>query len=270
MALAQAGTDDALFVIDPDGIIHPTRYAQGPWDPRHQHGGAVVALFAHLIEQVPTAGPMRVARLTADLHRAVPLMPLRYERDVVRRGRRIQVVAARLLDNDVEVARATGLAIRTSDHLLVPAEPNRRAAPSPIPPPGGGIPFGEGIADGEPRGYLRVFEAERIKGRHGSGVPSVAWFRLHCPVVAGTEASPLERVAAVSDFVSGLASFLDFREQATINPDLSLHLLRSPTSDWIGMDSAYQLSDDGIAQARAFLFDLDGHVGTVLCSALAV
>ncbi len=267
-----ASSDDYLYEIDEHAVIVPSRYAQGPWDPHHQHGGAVVALFSHLVEQVPTAVPMRVARLTVDLYRPVPMSPLRSRYRIVRQGKRIQLVDVMLDDGDVEVARVSALSLHTTE-VDVPEEPNRRAEPRTPPPRGGGIPFGSDVP-GERRagsmpGFVFAFEGERVAGAHGGGVPAVSWFRLRCGIVAGRPVTPLGRAAAASDFVSGLATFLDFRTRASINPDVSLHLLRPPVDEWIGLDASYQMHSDGIAQTRAFMFDQTGHMGTVLTSAMA-
>ena len=37
----------------------------------------------------------------------------------------------------------------------------------------------------------------------------------------------------------------------------------------MAVDAAYQMEHDGIAQARGFLFDEVGHLGTALTSAMA-
>ena len=232
----------------------------------------MLALFSHLVEQVPTAVPMRVARLTMDLPRGVPMRPLRSRYRMVRQGKRIQLVDVMLDDGDVEVARVSALSIHTGGSVDVPREPNRRAAPPAPPTRGGGAPFGADIEGRDPTstpGFVLAFSGERVAGEHGDGVPSITWFTLRCQIVAGHPVTPLGRVAAASDFVSGLATFLDFSRQASINPDLSLHLLREPVGEWVAVDAAYQMEHDGIAQARGFLFDEVGHLGTALTSAMA-
>ena len=66
----------ALF--EPDGqLLVPTALTVGPWDPGSQHGGAPSALLARAVEAEPAPGPVRLARLTVELLRPVPLTPLR-------------------------------------------------------------------------------------------------------------------------------------------------------------------------------------------------
>ena len=63
---------------------------------------------------------------------------------------------------------------------------------------------------------------------------------------------------AMSDFTSGLGSFLPFDHYVSINTDLSIHVLRYPTSDRIGIDAETWADADGIGQSRARLFDESG------------
>src|SRR4029077_9762477 len=76
--------------------------ASGPWG-RMQHGSAPASLIAHLAETMPAAQPMRVARLTIDLMRPVPITPLTIRTEVVRDGRKIRLLRIDLLDGNVLV-----------------------------------------------------------------------------------------------------------------------------------------------------------------------
>ena len=116
--MENAKHDDALFRIEDgpeESLAFPTPYAGGPWNPEHQHGGAVSGLLARSIDRVDAPVEMRLARLTVEMFRGVPLTPLRVVTRIVRGGRRIQSVEANLFDGDKQVARATALRIRRSD-----------------------------------------------------------------------------------------------------------------------------------------------------------
>ena len=106
-----SGADEAFYRFDGDFLV-PGPLCGGPWDPDHQHGGAVSGVLAHLVESVPTAVPMRFCRHTVELMRGVPMRPLTSEIEVLRDGRRLQVVRASLLDGGSEVARATSVRMR--------------------------------------------------------------------------------------------------------------------------------------------------------------
>ena len=77
-------SDEPLFTQRGLDFV-PTEHTRGPWDPRHQHGGAVAALVARAAEQ--TAGPgFAVTRLTMELMRPVPLETLAVDVAVPRSG----------------------------------------------------------------------------------------------------------------------------------------------------------------------------------------
>jgi hypothetical protein len=121
---------EAIYKLD--GRIAETRqWAGGPWSPDQQHGSAPASLVAHVAEKIPTAQPMRVARITLDLLRPVPVAPLEISTEVLREGRKIQVCTVDLSANGTEVARATVLKVRALDVDLPPAA----AVPQqPLPP----------------------------------------------------------------------------------------------------------------------------------------
>src|SRR5207244_12972602 len=61
---------------------------------------------------------MRMARLTIDLMRPVPLKPLMLETEILREGRKIQLCAVRLRADGVLVVAATVLKVRLQRELL--------------------------------------------------------------------------------------------------------------------------------------------------------
>ena len=118
--MENASPNDHLFrVTDRDGgaEVRPSPYAGGPWNPLHQHGGAVSALLVRSLERIEAPSRMRLTRVTIDMFRGVPLTPLRVETQVVRGGRRIQSIEANLYDGDTRVARATALRIRQDESI---------------------------------------------------------------------------------------------------------------------------------------------------------
>src|SRR6201992_3998619 len=101
---------EAIFRVD-GGSIEVGPNAAGPWDPRMQHGSAPAGLVVWAAEKLPTPAPMCVARVTVDLMRPVPLMPLTLETEVLREGRKIQLCAVRLRADGGLPVRATVLRV---------------------------------------------------------------------------------------------------------------------------------------------------------------
>jgi hypothetical protein len=242
-------------MYEPDGdLLVATTLTQGPWGPNAQYGGAPSAVLTWAVEQVPTLVPMRAARLTFDLHRSVPLGPLRVGASVAREGKRLQLVTATISTPDgVEVARCTALRLR------VGAGPEEGMSdphhPAVVPPPGPGELRTSDNADRV--GFLKGMEI-----REGSGRYAATWYRVVAPVVLGHPLTPATRLAMVADFTANSANHLDQRRWSAINPEVSLHVLREPVGEWHAVVTRSWYERDGIGLSRADLFDEVGLVGT--------
>lgn len=251
---------DYVFAID-GSTARATRFAAGPWDPRLQHGGAPSALVAWAAEQVETPAPMRIARLTVELLRPVPVGELAIETDVLRQGRKIQLVQVRLLAEGTEVTRAVVLKVRTSslplpDGAGMPA----LAAPEPeaIPASGMGIPTAENFGAN--------FDMRRLAGGFAELGPGRVWFRQHRPLVAGQPISPAMRAAAVADFSNGISAVLPFADWTFLNGDLTVSLAREPQGEWIFSDAETWVGADGTGVATTRLADREGYFGQAIQS----
>src|SRR5580704_7571184 len=108
---------EAIFRVD-GGSIEVGPNAAGPWDPRMQHGSAPAGLAVWAAEKIPTPVPMRVARVTIDLMRPVPLAPLTLETEVLREGRKIQLCAVRVRADGVLTVNATVLRVKLTGESL--------------------------------------------------------------------------------------------------------------------------------------------------------
>jgi hypothetical protein len=185
---------------------------------------------------------------------------------VVRGGRRIQGVEASIRSGDVEVARATGLRIRRADDL-----PELEAGFA-IDPELGGPP--EQVPDLVERsavplipGFARAVEIDH-QAAEACGTPSNVWSRLRCRVVEGEETAPVVGLVSQVDFASGTGNAMDYARYTSINPDLTIHVIREPRSDWIGIRGITRRADDGIGQSLATAHDLEGPVAHVAASLL--
>lgn len=257
---------DALFVPDGDLFV-PTPLTTGPWDPGAQHGGAPAALLAGCLEGVDAPGPMSVARLTYELLRPVPLTPLRVRTSVLRPGRKVQLVQASLLAaDDTEVVRATALRIRTAD-LVTPADA-RPGDPVPAGPEHGAVTHFPAARHDGPSFAAVACDIRFVDGGFDRPGPATGWIRLTVPVVAGEATTPLMRVAAAADFGNGLSWVLPRERWLFINPDLTVHLVRPPVGEWVGLRSVTLAGDDGIGMAESALYDGAGRLGRSVQSLL--
>lgn len=248
---------EALFAVVGSDVVRATDLTRGPWDPGAEHGGAPAALLARAIERVQPGADMRVARMTIELLRPVPIGELRVETELVRPGRRVQLVAARLWAGDTLTVQALALRIRRAAGVspVVPA-PGRAPAPLPGPQARSGLRFGTDRSFPDDACDLRF-----ARGAFREPGPAVAWIRLAVPVVAGEDPSGLQRTLAAADFGNGVSAVLDWERQVFINPDLTVHLERDPVGEWICLDAETTVGADGTGQATSTLYDEQGRIG---------
>jgi hypothetical protein len=251
----------ALYTVADDRFV-PSELTVGPWSDQAQHGGPVAALLARAVEGAPSPVPVQTVRLTIELMRPVPLVPLTTVATVLRPGKKVQLIDASLLAEGHEVARARALRIRT--------------APIPVPeqianPPSPPLPEGSGETEDPEAGARRTkfaaaVDLRFVKGSWDSVGPATMWSRLLAPIVEGEEPSPLQRVTAVADFGNGVSRVLDFNTHLFINPDLTVSLSRLPQGQWVGFDTVSRISGDGYGQAESLVFDALGPIGRAVQS----
>lgn len=246
---------DALFRREGD-LYHPSALTEGPWSPDAQHGGPPAALLSGAIEKAPAETDMLVARVTIELLRPIPLETLRLASEVVRPGRKVQLVAASLSHQGTEVARAVGLRIRRTD-LDFPFDPPND---SPVPGPD----QGRSAIFFENAGAFAndAMEIKMLQGDFAEAGPGTAWLRLKVPLIEGEETTGVERVAAAADFGNGISN-LGGKERSWlfINPDLEIRLIRSPDGEWISLDSKTRINHEGAGVATSTISDRAGWLG---------
>jgi hypothetical protein len=257
------------FIYHRDGdVFAPTRWAGSPWSRELQHGGPVCGLVARAAEEAARETGLRVARLTVDLCRPTPLVPLTLASQYLRRGRRLALIEVRLLRGDEPVTRATAL-------LLAPAHEQPSTWRQPEPPPPGPNTL--------ERFYFmpREYEAQVPPGFHKSLEVRLAedelgpalWVTTPLALLEGEPVSPTVRAAMISDLTFGLSGRLLFRRgvlppdprrSALINADTTLYLERAPAGEWVAMRGGAINDSEGIAIAEVVQLDTAGRYGRSL------
>jgi len=131
-----------------------TAATAGPWTPDAQHGGPPSALAARALERHEPDDRQRLARVTVDILRPIPVGKVSVRTRTVRPGRRIALAEAVMEADGQEVLHARGWRIeRPAGAVPVIAD---GGPPAPVPPEGNGTPpqiFRRGD-----RGYLASIE----------------------------------------------------------------------------------------------------------------
>ena len=243
-------------------VVESTPLSQSGWYEDGQHGGLVAGLLARAVEAVPTLAPMEIARLTVDIFRVVPTVPLRVTTSILREGKRIQLVRAFLRAGDTEVAQATAMRLRIADR-----PPPERAMPDPsqlpVPPSEASPVDMERVGVGV--GGRLYFHRHGVEMRQAEGIfdqpgPGAVWMRIITSLVAGEPLSPLLRAVISADHGNGISSVLP-SSWVFMNADLNVHLLRMPVGEWVGLRSVSWFSDLGRGVVHSQLFDTAGGIG---------
>jgi hypothetical protein len=254
---------DSFYEPDGDRFV-ATELTRGPWDPGAQHAGPPSALIGREIERVGggrvdggEGPPAQVGRITYEVLRPVPIGPLRVEAEVLRPGRRVEMVGASLSDADgTELMRAQGWRLRTEEVGFESTS---------------GFPaMPDGPEQGEPKaffdtgydvGYHTAVDYRFTAGAFVERGPATVWIRMAVPLLPEEEPSPLQRVLVAADAGNGVSAALDWTRFLFINVDLSVHLHRMPEGEWVCLDAVTLPQPTGIGIADTALYDERGAIG---------
>lgn len=234
-----------FYTEDGDWIV-PYKAAAGGWAPGLQGGHALAPLLCTLIERVPTLVPMLTTRFVLNLARPVPMVPLRWRTEVLREGKKLQILRATLLHEDREVAEMSAVRIRIG---CSPTPLRSRNYPGPE------------HAQAMPRTHLpRSFELRSMPGSEQPGGIAV-WMRMGVDVFPGQAASPLAQATCLADFGSALCGPLDRRKWNYPNFDLTMHVFREPLGEWLLLDGETETAGVGMILVSGILADEQGAFG---------
>ncbi len=264
MSAALEADAPALFVPVGETMV-PTERARGPWSPKALHGGPVAALAARAAEAHAGDDGLQMARITLELLRPVPLVPLRTRSVLARPGRKVQLIDTVIEADGVEVAWSRALRIRIAAGQRIPT-PTVAEDDAPQPPESGSI--SAPMSDSFVAFHNSGAEMRFIAGRFDEPGPAVVWIRLRCPVVLGEAPSPWERAVAAADFGNGVGAELPFAGSLFINPDLTVQLHRPPVGEWVCLDARTRFGSPGFGSAESELWDSEGRIGRAIQSLL--
>lgn len=246
---------------DPD-TYESTPLANAGWYQEGQHGGALSALITGHVDKIPTIAPMEIARITVEIFRVVPLVPLTIATEIVREGKRIQKIRAEVTDPaGTLLSMASVQRLRTADHPL----PDLAETPGLVltPPEESHIPDAStwGVGDtGKVMFHRNAIEIREIEGGFFDKGPGSVWIKPTVPIVAGQPISPPQRAVLAGDFCNGVSRILDF-DWVFMNSDLTVHIGRYPAGEWIALDAESHYSDLGRGVAAGSLWDEAAWVG---------
>ncbi|MCP2292176.1 Thioesterase-like superfamily protein [Nocardia amikacinitolerans] len=248
----------SFFVRQGDRLV-AEKLAVSPWAPTKLSGTGVCGLLAREAEAHSPNGFVP-ARLTMDLYQPVANAPFELRSRVVRRGSRIAVVDAAMVQDGQERARASVVFLTTG------AEPPGRVwrpiQDLPMPPEGCVSPEGSPplFKSGE-HDWTSDFAANQNAER------KVSWHSLP-PLVAGEPITPFQRAAILGDATNHVCHW-GSEGAGYINADVTVSLSRLPIGYELGLRADNTIATDGISVGSATLYDRTGAVGTCVVTALS-
>ena len=242
-----------------EGRYESTPATAGPWSPKSQHAGPPSALLGHAMERHEPREGFRIARVTLEIPRPVPVGEIE-----VAVATRHTSSRTELLDAEISAAGRTVMLARAWRVAASPADtPTLRPVPGPPPRPAAApLPKMPGAHVG---GYLSAMEWRFVDGGgFADPGPGSAWARQRIPLLPDVEATGLTRALTLADSSWAIGSELDYVRQLVINVDITVALHRDPVGEWLCLRSETAASPAGAGLAEGQLHDQTGDCGRVL------
>lgn len=241
--------------------FRPTDHARGPWDPDACHGGPPTGLLVRALER---ALPMRLARISVDLGRPVPMAGFTIVTEVVRAGRATANTAAIIVDGDGRPrASATGVHVAVAPSALFEGGLDNGGAITPrlADAEPGDFPIGP-VPHGRP-GFREAVEVRYPPGHDNRPGATTVWMRS-IPLLPGEAMTPFQRISPLADCGNAFSRHAEPWEVQFVNTDLVIALHRDPIGEWMGSRVSASWQATGVGLADALLFDDEGPVGRAL------
>ena len=245
----------AFFKQRSEHSYEPTVATIGPWSPDLQHGGPPSALLTHALRTYPSAGNFIITRITIELLSAVPVKPCEIRVEVVRSGKRVELLKGeyRSEGKTYLVAHAwrflpeAGITVALTDSFETPLLPEPQVQK--LFPGVSYFPYGEAL------------EWRFTKGGYDSLGPAAVWTRPRIPLIEHQETDGLDAMILMIDSANGISAELDIMKWSFVPVDMTVGFFRQPEGPWVGMDARTVIGDEGTGQTTTTIFDRKGKAG---------
>ncbi|RVW03305.1 thioesterase family protein [Rhodococcus spongiicola] len=246
-----------------DGVerFESTPLTVSTWADTMQHGSPPSALLVRALERCGHRPDTRLTRVVIEILGPVPISEVEVRSWIDRPGKRVELVVAELWAPGPDgtsraVARGTAWRMQTADTTAVVHTADGPLAPlseaREIDMTG---PFWDS-------GYVGSLDWRWLAEIGGPG-PGQLWVRPNPVLVEGESMTPSERLFAVVDVSNGVGSKIHPSEWTYLNTDLTVHLFRVPSGEWIGLSSETSYGPDGVGMCAGVIYDEIGAVGRI-------
>ena len=233
-----------------------TELTGGAWREDEQHIAPALGLLVHAVEldrRRRRQDEYVVGRLAYDIFGTVPVDVVETEVQVIRRGRTIELVEARLTHGARTIVELRAWLMEPRDTSEIAGTP----VPT-LPAPGELTAWSP--SEYWPGGFIGSVELRRHLEEPGRGW---FWACTSVPLVEEEPVSATARAAGLFDIANGMVMRADPAKVHFPNIDLTAHLLREPQGDWLGFDTAVTFGDTGVGVTSTRLHDDRGPLGSI-------
>ncbi|MFD1372704.1 thioesterase family protein [Actinoplanes sichuanensis] len=250
--------DGAFYVRVGDDEFASTEATTSPWDPRMQHGGPPAGLLARAVEMTRPDADMPIARLTVDMLGPIPQGRIRTEARILRPGRRVEMIEAKLFADDRLAVTATAWRIQNQKNISEGYAQSTPPPPLPGPQP---QEFFTGISPDW--GYGNAIEWRFVDGSFTEPGPVSLWARVRLPLVAGETPSTIQHLAVLADSTNGVSGLVPLDDWLFIPPTMTMTVARPPEGPWLHLAAHTTIAPHGTGVAQGTIRDPQGLVAVV-------
>ena len=232
-----------------------THHAQGAWQADELHMSPVSGLVAAELEAYHPRKDFLTSRISFDILGKLHTGEVKVVTETVRPGRTIELLQSTVYAQGRAVLVGRTWKIITSDTSRV-----ANICDPALPPVEEAEPW-TGLSDRWPGGFIRSVQARTFPD-HAPGHGRV-WITTDIDIIEGEPTSSFTKLVALADTANGVAPLAEPSQDNVFfaNVDLTIHFLRPPVGQWLGLVTSANIGLNGGGITSAILYDADGVVG---------
>ncbi|TLP99535.1 thioesterase family protein [Nesterenkonia salmonea] len=254
--MSESEKPSAYFIPLGGERYQATQAVSGAWDETEQHISSPLGLMVHTVEKAAASrrdDPLQLCRLSFDILGTVPVGEVHVDVEVLRPGRTIELVEARMSHRGrtIVILRAWALAEFATEAIQGSSLP--------------GIPRRDDVPPWDatsvwPGGFIASLTSNRDHHEPGR---ARGWTSSSLRLVDGEEVSSFAKFCALLDVANGVAVRADPAEVAFPNVDLTASFFRIPQGEQVGYDTHVSFGPTGLGLTHSILHDAVGPVGSL-------
>lgn len=233
-----------------------TQHVSGAWEISEQHIAPALGLLAHVVEADRDSrrdDGLVIGRLSYDILGTLPVDVVECSVQVLRPGRTIELVEARLSHGGRDGVILRAWLMRPGDTAALAGTPL-----TPIPGPDTTPAWDPSTV--WPGGFIASAEVRREQAEPGR---AAFWVRSDQQLLDDVAVSPFAHFTRLLDISNGMTVRVSPDEVAFPNIDLTAHFFRQPRGDWTGFDTSVSFGPGGVGLTSTVLHDELGPVGAM-------